>query len=40
MAGGHVWLGGVHGRYYGYGIRLMSRQYASYWNVFLHLCVV
>ena len=42
MAGGHVWQGGAcmargrhpcPSRYY--GIRSMSRRYASYWNAFL-----
>ena len=27
---GHAWQGGMSGRYYGYGIRSMSRRYASY----------
>ena len=31
--GGHVWQGGMHGRYY--EIRSMSGRYASYWNAFL-----
>ena len=43
--GGHAWPGGMHGggacmtlppsRYYGHGIRSMSRWYASYLNAFL-----
>ena len=37
---GRVWWGLCvpcmpPGRYYGYGIRSMSGQYASYWNAFL-----
>ena len=45
MAGGHAWLGDMHGRgcdthappgrHYGYGIRSISGRYASYWNAFL-----
>ena len=32
-SGGHVWQGGMRGRYY--EIRSMSGRYTSYWNAFL-----